>query len=36
MVEMITASRVFEANTKMMQTQDEMLSGLVNRVMRVR
>lgn len=36
MVEMITASRAFEANTKLMQTQDEMLSGLVNRVMRVR
>ncbi len=36
MVDMITTSRYFEANTRLMQTQDEMLSGLVNRAMRVR
>ncbi|MBN1912616.1 MAG: flagellar hook-basal body protein [Pirellulales bacterium] len=36
MVDMITASRIFEANTKMMQTHDQMLSGLVNRLLRVR
>jgi flagellar basal-body rod protein FlgF len=36
MVELITASRAVEANTKMMQTQDEMLSGLLNRVLRVK
>ncbi len=35
MVEMIHISRAFEANVNMMKTQDEMLSGLVNRVLRV-
>jgi flagellar basal-body rod protein FlgF/flagellar basal-body rod protein FlgG len=35
MVSMIEASRLFQANIQMMKTQDEMLSGLVNRVMRV-
>ncbi len=35
MVEMIEASRVLEANANMMRVQDQMLSGLVNRVMRV-
>lgn len=34
MVEMIATSRAVEANINMMQTQDQMLSGLVNRVMR--
>ncbi len=34
MVSMIEASRVLESNLKMMQTQDEMLGGLVNRLMR--
>lgn len=36
MIEMIEASRAVEANVNMMRTQDEMLSGLINRVMRVR
>ncbi|MBN2023101.1 MAG: flagellar basal-body rod protein FlgF [Pirellulales bacterium] len=35
-VDMIATSRMFEANTKMMQIQDDMLSGLVNRLMRLR
>ena len=34
MIEMIEASRAVEANINMMQTQDEMLSGLINRLMR--
>ena len=34
MVEMITTSRFFQANTQMMQTQDEMTSGLISRVLR--
>lgn len=34
MVEMIQASRAVEANVNMMKTQNEMLSGLINRVMR--
>lgn len=34
MVNMIEASRVLEANLNLMQTQDEMLGGLVNRLMR--
>jgi flagellar basal-body rod protein FlgF len=35
MVAMIEASRAVEANINLMHMQDEMLSGLVNRVMRV-
>jgi flagellar basal-body rod protein FlgF len=35
MVAMIEASRLLEANLNMMQTQDEMLDGLINRLMRV-
>jgi len=34
MMALIEASRAVEANLNMMRTQDEMLSGLVNRVMR--
>ena len=34
MVEMITASRLFEANTKMIQTQDQMLGSLIGRLMK--
>ncbi len=34
MIELIEASRAVEANLNMMQAQDEMLSGLVNRLMR--
>jgi flagellar basal-body rod protein FlgF len=34
MTEMIQASRALEANVNMMKVQDEMLSGLVNRVMK--
>ena len=34
MIELIETSRVLEANTNMMKAQDEMLSGLINRVMR--
>ena len=34
MIELIEASRAVEANLNMMQTQDEMLSGLVNRLLR--
>lgn len=34
MVRMIETSRAIEANVNMIQTQDQMLSGLVNRVMR--
>ena len=34
MIEMIEASRAVEANLNMMQAQDQMLSGLVNRLMR--
>jgi flagellar basal body rod protein FlgG len=35
MIAMIEASRAVEANINMMKTQDQMLSQLVNRVMRV-
>lgn len=35
MTAMIEASRLFQANMQMMRTQDEMISGLVNRVLRV-
>ena len=35
MVSMIEASRLLEANLNMMQTQDQMLDGLINRLMRV-
>jgi len=35
MVELIEASRAVEANVNMIQTQDQMLSGLVTRVLRV-
>jgi flagellar basal-body rod protein FlgF len=35
MTAMIQASRALEANVNMMRVQDQMLSGLVNRVMRV-
>jgi len=35
MISMIETSRFFEANIQMMKTQDEMLNGLVNRVLRV-
>lgn len=35
MIAMIEASRAVEANLNMMRTQDELLSGLVNRLMRV-
>lgn len=34
MIEMIETSRAVEANINMMKAQDEMLSGLINRVMR--
>jgi flagellar basal-body rod protein FlgF/flagellar basal-body rod protein FlgG len=34
MVRMIETTRAIEANVNMMQTQDQMLSGLVNRLMR--
>jgi len=34
MVELIEASRAVEANVRMMQTQDQTLSGLVNRLMK--
>ncbi len=34
LMEMIEASRAAEANLNMMQTQDQMLAGLVNRVLR--
>lgn len=34
MIELIEASRAIEANVNMMQTQDQMLSGLVTRLMR--
>ncbi len=36
MTEMIIASRALEANVNLMKAQDDMLNGLVNRVMRVR
>ncbi len=36
MTEMVKAARLLEANVNMMKTQDEMLAGLVNRVLRVR
>jgi flagellar basal-body rod protein FlgF/flagellar basal-body rod protein FlgG len=36
MTAMIQASRALEANVNMMKAQDEMLGGLVNRVMKVR
>jgi flagellar basal-body rod protein FlgF len=35
MVALIEASRLFEANINMMKAQDQMLSGLVNRVLKV-
>jgi flagellar basal body rod protein FlgG len=35
MTSMIEASRLFEANVSMMKTQDQMLNGLVNRVLKV-
>ena len=35
MTAMIEASRYFEANVNMMKTQDQMLSSLVNRVLKV-
>ncbi|NLS96015.1 MAG: flagellar hook-basal body protein [Planctomycetaceae bacterium] len=35
MIAMIEASRLLEANLNMMKSQDEMLGGLVNRLMRV-
>jgi flagellar basal-body rod protein FlgF/flagellar basal-body rod protein FlgG len=35
MTEMIEAARVLEANVNMMKAQDQMLSGLVNRLLRV-
>ncbi|TWT88226.1 Flagellar basal-body rod protein FlgG [Pseudobythopirellula maris] len=35
MMSMIETSRAFEANTKMIQNHDQMLSGLVNRVLSV-
>ncbi len=34
MVEMITASRLFEANTKMVQTQDDMTGNLIGRLLK--
>ena len=34
MVDMITASRLFEANTKMLQTQDQMSGNLIGRLMK--
>ena len=33
MVDMIAAARLFEANVKMMETQDEMLGDLIGRLM---
>ncbi|MBN2476193.1 MAG: flagellar hook basal-body protein [Pirellulales bacterium] len=36
MTEMVKAARMLEANVNLMKTQDEMLGGLVNRVMRTR
>ena len=36
MVDMITTSRFFQANTRMMQTQDEMTGNLIGRVLRVK
>jgi flagellar basal body rod protein FlgG len=35
MMEMISTSRAFEANTRLIQHQDSMISGLVNRVLAV-
>jgi flagellar basal-body rod protein FlgF len=35
MIAMIEASRLLEANVNMMKTQDEMLGGLINRLMRI-
>jgi flagellar basal body rod protein FlgG len=35
MVQLIETSRILEANINMMKTQDQMLSGLVNRVLKV-
>lgn len=35
MMEMISTSRAFEANTRLIQHQDSMMSGLVNRVLAV-
>jgi len=36
MTEMVEAARVLEANVNIMKTQDQMLSGLVNRLLRTR
>jgi flagellar basal body rod protein FlgG len=36
MVQMIETTRAFEANTKLIQHQDSMISGLVNRVLAVK
>ena len=35
MMAMIETSRAFEANTRLIQHQDSMISGLVNRVLAV-
>lgn len=35
MIEMIVATRAFETNTKMMQSQDELTAGLLNKVLSV-
>lgn len=35
MIAMIEAARILEANVNMMKTQDQMISGLVNRVLKV-
>ena len=35
MVELITASRMIETNLKMVQQQDDMSNGLINRLLRV-
>lgn len=36
MVDMITTSRFFQANTRLMQTQDEMTGNLIGRILRVK
>ncbi len=35
MVNLVTASRLLEANARMIQTQDQMLNGVINRLMKV-
>jgi flagellar basal body rod protein FlgG len=35
MMEMISTSRAFEANTRLIQHQDSMMSGLISRVLSV-